>query len=111
MKKLLPVSVGVGAGTGTYGSGVGLGVGINLGSFGSSSPRVMSRLSVAISANGNQTNRQNLWEARAQFPTSVNSPYAGLEANAKTLAAAIFSDFPSGNGETVSLKASDLVEP
>lgn len=105
-----PVSVGVGGSTGSYGSGVGLGVGINLGGSGSSSPRVISQLSVAIAPNTADPARRNLWEGRAQFPTSVDSPYAPLEVNARTLATALFRDFPGGNGETVSIEVSELVE-
>ena len=105
-----PVNVGVGGGTGTFGSGVGLGVGINLGG-GNSTPQVVSELAVAIAANAPEASSQNLWEARAQFPTSVKSPYSPVEINARTLAAAIFKDFPGGDGQTVSLKASELVEP
>lgn len=104
-----PVSVGVGGGAGTFGSGVGVGVGLNLGG-GSAMPRVVSELSVAISPNTPNAAGQNLWEARAQFPTSVNSPYAPVEITAQTLASAVFKDFPGGNGETAALKASDLVE-
>ena len=102
--------MGVGGGTGTFGTGVGLGVGINLGGS-NNSPQVVSQLSVAIAANDPGSTRQNLWEARAQFPTSVNSPYAPLEISARTLAAAIFKDFPGGDGQTVSLNAKDLLEP
>lgn len=105
-----PVSVGVGGGAGTFGSGVGLGVGLNLGG-GRSSAQVVSELAVAIAANAPGSPAQNLWEARAQFPTSVNSPYSPIEVNARTLAAAIFKDFPGGDGRTVSLNASELVEP
>ncbi|MEL6541625.1 MAG: hypothetical protein AAFP79_05395 [Pseudomonadota bacterium] len=105
-----PVNVGVGGGTGSFGSGVGLGVGINLGG-GNSSPRVVSELSVSIASNAANANAQNLWEGRAQFPTSVNSPYAPVAINAQTLAAALFKDFPQGNGQTVSLEASELVTP
>ncbi len=106
-----PVSVGVGGSTGSFGSGLGVGVGIILGGSGNQSPRVVSELSVAIAANSQDPNRLNLWEARAQFPTSVDSPYAPVDVNARTLAAAVFQDFPGGNGETVSLKAGELVEP
>lgn len=106
-----PVSVGVGAGGGNVGGfGGGLGVGINLGGGGSRTPRVISELSVAIMPNQAGVNRQNLWEARAQFPTSINSPYAPVEINARTLAAAVFRDFPGGNGETVSIEVAELVE-
>ena len=105
-----PVSVGVGGSTGSFGSGLGVGVGFNLGGGGSQSPRVMSQLSIAISTNDPETPRENLWEARAQFPTSVDSPYAAVEDNARALAAAVFKDFPGGNGETISLDVKDLVE-
>ena len=105
-----PVSVGVGGGTGTFGSGVGLGVGLNLGGN-RRSAQVVSELAVSIASNAPGAPAQNLWEARAQFPTSVNSPYSPVEVNARTLAAAIFKDFPGGDGRTVSLNASDLVEP
>lgn len=108
-----PVNVGVGGGTGTFGSGVGVGVGVNLGSLGggNSSPRVMSELSVSIASQAVGANTQNLWEGRAQFPTSVNSPYAPVAINAQMLAAALFKDFPRGNGQTVSLEASELITP
>ncbi|MEO0643086.1 MAG: hypothetical protein AAFY47_06675 [Pseudomonadota bacterium] len=106
-----PVNVGVGGSTGSFGSGVGVGVGINLGGSGQQSPRVVSELSVAISPNTDDPDRQNLWEARAQFPTSVDSPYAPVDVNAATLAAAVFADFPGGNGETISLDVAELVEP
>ncbi|MDJ0979345.1 MAG: hypothetical protein QNI87_12535 [Erythrobacter sp.] len=105
-----PVNVGVGGSTGSFGSGVGVGVGINLGGNRDRSPRVISELSVAIASNTNDTNRQNLWEARAQFPTSVNSPYAPVAVNARTLAAAVFKDFPAGSGDTVSIDVDELVE-
>ncbi|MGJ8598253.1 hypothetical protein [Sulfitobacter sp.] len=98
-----PISVGVGGGTGSYGSGVGLGVGINLGG-GSSGPNVVSDLSVRISG----PDGQSLWEGRAQQPTSINSPYSDVEASAATLSAALFKDFPGGNGETVTIDADEL---
>lgn len=98
-----PVSVGVGGGTGGYGSGVGLGVGINLGG-GSSGPRVMTDLSVRISG----ADGQSLWEGRAQQPTSINSPFSDVETSARTLTAALFRDFPGGNGETITLDVDQL---
>jgi hypothetical protein len=98
-----PVSIGVGGGTGGYGSGVGLGVGINLGG-GSKGPRVMTDLSVRISGNDGES----LWEGRAQQPTSINSPYSDVEASARTLAAALFRDFPGGNGDTITLNVDQL---
>ncbi|MEM6476207.1 MAG: hypothetical protein AAF687_08575 [Pseudomonadota bacterium] len=98
-----PVTVGGSAGTGTFGSGVGLGVGINLGG-GRSGPNVITSLEVRIS----DASGQSLWEGRAQLPTSVNSPYSEVEASANALAAALFKDFPGGNGETVSIDVKDL---
>ena len=98
-----PVRVGVGAGTGSYGSGLGLGVGINLGG-GSRGPRVLTDLSVRISG----PDGASLWEGRAQQPTSIKSPYADVEASARTLAAALFNDFPGGNGETISIDVDQL---
>jgi hypothetical protein len=98
-----PVSVGVGAGGGTFGGGAGLGVGIDLGG-GDRSPRVITDLSVRISARSGET----LWEGRAQLPTSINSPYAAVDVSARTLAAALFRDFPGGNGETVTLDVNEI---
>lgn len=100
-----PVSVGVGGQTGGFGSGVGVGIGIDLGGN-SSRPNALSELSVRISdANGN-----SLWEGRAQQAISINSPYAEVEASAAALAAALFKDFPGGNGETVSIDVDELQE-
>lgn len=98
-----PVTVGGSAGTGSYGSGVGVGIGINLGG-GNSGPNVITNLEVRIS----DASGQSLWEGRAQLPTSIKSPYSEVEASANTLAAALFKDFPGGNGETVSIDVKDL---
>lgn len=98
-----PVSVGGSAGTGTFGSGVRVGIGINLGG-GRSGPNVVTNLEVRIS----DASGQSLWEGRAQLPTSIKSPYSEVEASANTLAAALFKDFPGGNGETVSIDVNDL---
>ncbi|MEL6528938.1 MAG: hypothetical protein AAGK01_04700 [Pseudomonadota bacterium] len=98
-----PVSVGVGGSTGSYGSGVGLGVGINLGG-GRRGPNVVTSLEVRIS----DAAGQSLWEGRAQLPTSVKSPYSDVETSAQTLAAALFKDFPGGNGETVTIPVDEL---
>ena len=106
-----PVNVGVGGSTGTFGSGVGVGLGINLGGGGNNKPRVISELSVAISENSTDTNARNLWEARAQFTTGIDSSFAPMAVNARTLAAAVFEGFPAGDGETISLDADDLVQP
>lgn len=100
-----PVSVGVGGSTGSYGGGLGVGLGINLGGN-SSKPNALTELSVRISdAGGN-----SLWEGRAQQAISINSPYAEVEASAAALAAALFKDFPGGNGETVSIDLDELQE-
>lgn len=96
-----PVSVGVGGGTG--GIGVGAGLGITLGG-GQSGPAVITDLSVRITNDKVET----LWEGRAELPTSINSPYSDVDASAKALAAALFKDFPGGNGETVSIDVDDL---
>lgn len=98
-----PVSVGVGGSTGSYGSGIGLGVGINLGG-GRSGPAAVSELSVRITDDRVQT----LWEGRAEIATSVDSPYSDVDASARTLAAALFRDFPGGNGETVTIEVEEL---
>ena len=96
-----PVSVGVGGGTG--GIGIGGGIGISLGG-GRTGPAVVTDLSVRITNDKVET----LWEGRAELPTSVNSPYSDVDASAQALAAALFRDFPGGNGETVSIDVDDL---
>lgn len=98
-----PVNVGVGGSTGSYGSGVGLGVGINLGG-GSRGPNVLTELEVRISG----PEGASIWEGRAQQPTSINSPYSDVDASARALSAALFKDFPGGNGETVTVDVGDL---
>ena len=98
-----PIDVGVGGGTGGFGSGAGLGVGINLGG-GREGPAAMTELSVRIT--GDDT--KSLWEGRAQIATGVKSPYAQVETSARTLAAALFRDFPGGNGETVTIDVKKL---
>lgn len=98
-----PVNVGVGGGTGSFGSGVGLGVGINLGG-GLEGPAVVTELSVRITNDANAA----LWEGRAQMATGVKSPYSMLDTSARTLAAALFRDFPGGNGETVTIDVKKL---
>lgn len=94
-----PVSVGVGGSTGSYGSGVGLGLGINLG--GGRRDLVGTRLAVTIrdAASG-----QALWEGRADFRATDNSPLASGPANAQTVAAALFEGFPGNNGETIEVR-------
>ncbi|QIQ87830.1 hypothetical protein [Erythrobacter sp.] len=99
-----PVNVGVGGQTGTFGSGVGVGVGINLGGGGNSGPRVVTQLAVRILGPAGES----LWEGRANLETSMNSPYSETGAAARTLAAALFREFPGGNGETVTIDVADL---
>jgi hypothetical protein len=98
-----PVNVGVGGSTGTFGSGVGVGVGINLGG-GDEGPKVVTELSVRLTDPAGES----LWEGRAQIATSMNSPYTDIQTSARTLAAGLFRDFPGGDGETVTIEASDL---
>ncbi len=98
-----PVSVGVGGQAGSYGSGLGLGVGINLGG-GREGPAAMTDLSVRIARDDGIT----LWEGRAQMATGVKSPYSQVDASASALAAALFQDFPGGNGETVRINVKKL---
>ena len=98
-----PVSVGVGGQTGSYGSGVGLGVGLNLGG-GREDATAITELSVRITQGNNAT----LWEGRAQIATGVKSPYSQVDTSARTLAAALFRDFPGGDGETVTVKVKQL---
>ena len=94
-----PVSVGVGGSTGTYGSGVGLGIGINLG--GGNRDKLGTELAVTLRPTGAQG---NLWEGRADFRVADNSPLAQAQANAQTVAAALFSDFPGNSGETIAVE-------
>ena len=101
-----PVSVGVGGQTGGFGSGVGMGVGINLGG-GREGPAAMTELSVRITRDDSTT----LWEGRAQMATGVKSPYSQVNASAGALAAALFKDFPGGNGEIVTIDVKKLQGP
>ncbi|MFM7348060.1 MAG: hypothetical protein ACKO01_01055 [Erythrobacter sp.] len=98
-----PVNIGVGGGTGSFGSGVGLGVGINLGG-GREGPAVVTELSVRITDDANAA----LWEGRAQIATGIKSPYSQVDTSARTLTAALFKDFPGGNGETVTIDVRKL---
>jgi hypothetical protein len=102
-----PVSVGVGGGGGSFGGGgfggFGGGVGINLGG-GQRGPNVNTELFVRI----DNAAGQSLWEGRAQMATGVRSRYSELALSAQTLAGGLFRDFPGGNGETVTIKASEL---
>jgi len=99
-----PVSVGVGGSTGSFGSGIGLGVGFDLGG-GSEGPSATTELSLRIARSGGGA---TLWEGRAQIATGVKSPYSQVDTSARTLAAALFRDFPGGNGETVTIDVRKL---
>lgn len=97
-----PVSVGVGGSTGSYGSGVGLGVGINLG--GGGGPKLGTEMAVTIR---DKASGEALWEGRADFAVSEKSALARGAANAQTLAAALFREFPGNSGETVQVEVSE----
>ena len=94
-----PVNVGVGGSTGTYGWGLGLGIGINLGGGGNA--EVGTEMAVVIRE---ASSGRVLWEGRADFTASENSPLAERAASAQTVAAALFSDFPGNNGETIEVE-------
>ena len=103
-----PVSVGVGGqtggwGSGGFGGGVGMGVGINLGG-GQRGPNVTTELAVRI----NDAGGRSVWEGRAQMATAVKSPYSQVNLAARTLASGLFRGFPGGNGETITIKPSEL---
>ncbi|MEZ5681543.1 MAG: hypothetical protein R3E14_09640 [Erythrobacter sp.] len=100
--KRSPVSVGVGGSTGSYGSGVGLGIGINLG--GGAKDRLGTTMTVRIT---DKTTQASLWEGRADFQPAENSPLARTQANAQTVASALFREFPGNNGETIEVKVSE----
>lgn len=97
-----PVSVGVGGSTGSYGSGVGVGIGINLG--GGEKDRLGTELSVTIR---DKASGDSLWEGRADFQPPENSPLARGQANAQTVASALFREFPGNNGETIEVKVTE----
>jgi len=94
-----PVSVGVGGSTGSYGSGLGVGIGLDL--TPPPKPVIDSTLAVTIRDNGTG---QVLWEGRALFAASTDSPYAEQKAAATRLAAALFGGFPGASGQTITVK-------
>ena len=100
--KRSPVSVGVGGSTGSYGSGVGVGIGINLG--GGEKDRLGTTLTVRITDKATQA---SLWEGRADFQPPEDSPLARTQANAQTVASALFREFPGNNGETIEVKVTE----
>ena len=100
--KRSPVSVGVGGSTGSYGSGVGVGIGINLG--GGAKDRLGTELAVTIR---DKASGESLWEGRADFRPPEDSPLARGQANAQTVASALFREFPGNNGETIEVEVSE----
>jgi hypothetical protein len=94
-----PVSLGVGGSTGSYGSGLGLGLGFDL----SGPPPTVgyNRIGVIIR---DGASAQPLWEGRAEFAASANSPYGGARAAAAKMAAALFAGFPGRSGETIEVR-------
>ncbi|MBV7258241.1 DUF4136 domain-containing protein [Erythrobacter crassostreae] len=96
-------SVGVGGSTGSFGGGVGLGIGFSLG--GKNKNREVTQMEVRITS---QNTGETLWEGRAEIVTSTDSAYNPPAENARALAAALFRDFPGGNGETVQLTVDEL---
>lgn len=95
-----PISVGVGGSTGSYGSGLGVGVGINLGGDNGARAGTLLKVSLRDAASG-----KPLWEGRADFRVKPGSALASNPANAQTVAAALFRDFPGNSGETITVKA------
>jgi hypothetical protein len=94
-----PISLGVGGATGSYGSGVGLGIGVDL--SGPPPDVVETRLSVTIK---DRVSGQSLWEGRASFAVSANSPLADTQLGAANMAEALFKGFPGHSGETIEVK-------
>lgn len=94
-----PVSVGVGGSTGSYGSGVGLGVGLDL----SPPPKPVIQTELGVIIRDNATG-QALWEGRAEFGASTDSPLADRQAAAARLAGALFGGFPGASGQTITVK-------
>ncbi|WP_170005139.1 hypothetical protein [Pseudopontixanthobacter vadosimaris] len=95
-----PVSVGVGGGTGGYRSGIGVGLGFNLGG-GGSGDEMLTQLGVTIR---DRSSGEPIWEGRAEFAVDPDSPLAQANANAATVANALFREFPGVSGETVEVK-------
>jgi hypothetical protein len=94
-----PVSVGLGGETGSYGSGFGAGVGIDL----TRPPPNVATTDLGVVIR-DTASRQSLWEGRAQFTASGNTPYASPQATAQKMADALFAGFPGRSGETIEVK-------
>jgi hypothetical protein len=94
-----PVSVGVGGATGSYGSGAGLGVGIDL----SGPPPQVTHTRMGVIIRDGASGRA-LWEGRAEFAASINSPFGNAQASAAKMAQALFAGFPGRSGETIEVR-------
>lgn len=94
-----PVSVGVGGATGSYGSGLGAGVGIDL----TPPPPEVASTQISVTIR-DAASRRSLWEGRAEFSASHNTPYASAQATAQKMADALFAGFPGRSGETIEVK-------
>jgi hypothetical protein len=94
-----PVSVGVGGETGSYGSGLGAGVGINL----TPPPPDIAHTQLGVVIR-DAASRRSLWEGRAAFAASGNTPYANPQATAQKMADALFAGFPGRSGETIEVE-------
>jgi hypothetical protein len=96
-----PVSVGVGGATGSYGSGVGVGVGVGIDLSGPPPEIVETELAVTIR---DRASGQSLWEGRASFRVTANSPLADTQLGAAKMSEALFQGFPGNSGETIEVK-------
>jgi hypothetical protein len=94
-----PVNVGVGGATGSYGSGLGLGVGIDL----SGPPPQVTATRMGVTIRDGASGK-SLWEGRAEFAASVNSPFGSAQAAATKMAQALFAGFPGRSGETIEVR-------
>lgn len=94
-----PVNVGVGGSTGSYGSGLGVGIGLDL----TPPPKPVIQTELGVIIRDNATG-QPLWEGRANFGASTDSPLADRQAAAARLATALFGGFPGASGQTITVK-------
>lgn len=95
-----PLSIGLGGGS--FGGGVGVGGGV---SFPVGKPRQnyedITELSVQLKRRSEGT---VIWEGRAQTGARSGTAAAAPEAQVRTLATALFRDFPGKSGETITVK-------
>lgn len=102
-----PLTIGLGGGSfsgGGYGGGVGVGVGGSV-AFPIGKPRQnyedITELSVQLKRRSEGT---VIWEGRAQTGARSGTAAAAPEAQVRTLATALFRDFPGRSGETITVK-------